>query len=746
MRTDGSSGQDILRYLRLTPIPPDGEALAAALGLHDHAGQAALAQRLSAMERAGTLRRDAQGAWHLKSSPGCQSGVVQGGRNSRSSGTVRLDDGRRWALSAEEMAVVFHGDEVMVKRVGGIARHEGSLPLATITALRCRHTTQLAGRCRLIGRTLTLEPDDPRNGHLQLQLSCGDNPPPPDGALVRTDVVTPPQPGRPGRCQLREVLGESRDAPTAASVAILNHQLRSEWPPEVLQEVAQLPAAPTAEDCARRVDLRQLPLVTIDGEDAKDYDDAVYCAAEADGSFRLWVAIADVCHYVRPNTALDAEAAVRGTSVYFPNRVLAMLPEALSNGLCSLLPESDRLCLACELQIDADGQLQDFSFCEGVMRSQARLRYGEVAAFLNSDGDGNHLPKGVGDSLRSLCALYRCLNATRQQRGAVDIDLPELALRIGDGEQVEGVDVRRRNDAHRLIEECMLCANIAAARLLRKEGLPTLYRVHDRPSDEALETLRNALRELNIRLGGGNSPDSGDFQRAVEKIDDPDLLEVVQTLLLQAMSRAAYQSENIGHFGLNYPEYTHFTSPIRRYPDLIVHRALRFLLRSQGGGSARHLRRETTATAIPRQQIYPYDAGTMQQLGGACSQAERRADEAVWDCEKQLVCEYLRGQLGAEFNGIVSGVIAGGLFVQLSGLPVSGFVPVRRLGGDYFRYDAARRALSAQRSNRHYTVGTRLRVQLAAVDPEQRRIDLEPVRIRQERASQRGHGRRRAWR
>ena len=749
MSADGPSGQTILRYLRLSPAPLDTTALAAALGVDGDSALDALERRLDTLVRAGTLRREADDTLQLGHQAGdaARHGIVQGSRGTRGGGAVQLDDGRRWALSAEEMAVVFHGDEVMVERSGGIARG-GGLPQATITTLRQRHTHQLAGRCRHVGRALTLEPDDPRNGHLRLRLITGDTAKPADGALVRVEVVTAPQPGRAGSCQLRELLGESRDAPTAASVAALNHQLRSEWPPETQAEAQALPAAPTAVDKAQRVDLRALPLVTIDGEDAQDFDDAVYGVAETDGSFKLWVAIADVSHYVRPGTALDAEAAARGTSVYFPNKVLPMLPEALSNGLCSLRPEQDRLCLACELHIDGDGQLQDFDFFEGVMRSQARLRYGGVAAFLDSGSGGEALPAGVGDSLRALHALYRCLLAARQQRGAVDFERPELTLRIGAGGRVDGIDALHRNDAHRLIEESMLCANVATARLLREQGLPALYRVHDRPSDDALATLRGSLQELGLSLGGGNATQGLDFQRLLDKVADDERREVVQTLLLQAMSRAAYHSENIGHFGLNYPAYTHFTSPIRRYPDLLVHRALRFLLRRRDGGSGRHLRRQPQAEAITRQAIYPYDGAAMAGLGQECSQAERRADEAMWDCEKQLVCEYLRGHLGDEYDGIVNGVISGGLFVQLSGLPVSGFVQVRRLGAEYFQYDAVRHTLSAQRSGQRYAVGTRMRVQLTAVDTEQRRIDLDPVGVQQQRSGQRRgyRGKRRAWR
>jgi len=458
---------------------------------------------------------------------------------------------------------------------------------------------------------------------------------------------------------------------------------------------------------AGREDLRDIELVTIDGEDARDYDDAVYCERSR-GGWRVIVAIADVGHYVRPGSALDAEARERGTSVYFPNRVLPMLPEALSNGLCSLVPHEDRLCLGCELRVNDAGHITRSRFFEGVMRSAARLTYREVGEFL-ARPEGRHEPRleALRERLLALHGAYRSFIRERTGRGALELDTPELKLKFDEQGRVAALVEQPRNDAHRLIEECMIAANIAAARFLDRHRVPTLYRVHGLPEVDRLETLRLFLREFGLWLPPAEEVRPEHLRDLLQKIGDrPDAL-LISTAVVRSMPQAVYQPGNIGHFGLALEHYAHFTSPIRRYPDLVVHRGIRQVL--QGGDP---------------QALVEWH-GAFPVLGQDCSFRERRADEATRGAVAWLKCFYMQERVGEEFDGIVSGVVDFGLFVQLDGLQVDGLVHVTALGQDYFARDRSGFRLVGRSSGRVFKLGDRLRVRVVNVSLDDRRVDFE---------------------
>jgi ribonuclease R len=429
---------------------------------------------------------------------------------------------------------------------------------------------------------------------------------------------------------------------------------------------------------------------------------------------------------VAVGSALDAEAALRGNSVYFPERVVPMLPEVLSNGLCSLNPQVDRLAMAVEITLSRSGELRDFRFCEAVIRSQARLTYTQVGNFLAGEDDAA-VPPALHRPVRELHALYRVLRTAREARGAIDFETTETRILFNEQRKIESIVPVVRNDAHKLIEECMLCANVAAARFFDRHALPVLYRVHEGPGEEKLENLRAFLGELGLGLRGGAKPSPEDYQRLLEHIGERPDAHIIQTMLLRSLSQAVYQADNKGHFGLNYPEYTHFTSPIRRYPDLLVHRAIRSVIRSKTRSSL--VRRVRGAAALPRERIYPYDEAAVVAIGEQCSMTERRADDATREVQAWLKCEYLLEHVGDEFDGVVSAVTNFGLFVELNDLYIEGLVHISNLPGDYYQFDVAQQRLVGERSGRSFQLGAPLRVLVAAVNLDERKIDLEPVAL-----------------
>tara|TARA_B110000285_G_scaffold143056_1_gene159855 strand:- start:54 stop:1805 length:1752 start_codon:yes stop_codon:yes gene_type:complete len=510
-------------------------------------------------------------------------------------------------------------------------------------------------------------------------------------------------------------------------VAIRTHEIPHEWPLEASHEAAQLAPEVTEADKHDRIDLREMPFVTIDGEDARDFDDAVYCRKRTLGGWRLYVAIADVSHYVRTGTALDTEAHRRATSVYFPERVIPMLPEAISNGLCSLNPHVDRLVMVCEMTISSKGKLSGYEFYEGLIHSHARLTYTKVGAMLDS-GDEQCQPlrkeyNHVVQPVDQLHKLYSALRSARDARGAIDFETQETRIIFGEDRKITDIVPVHRNDAHKLIEECMLAANVSTAKFLAKHKLDGLFRVHKGPKPTKLENLRGFLGEMGLSLPGGEEPKPKHYQALLSSIKGRPDANLVQTVMLRSLSQAVYTPENEGHFGLGYDAYAHFTSPIRRYPDLLVHRAIRSVIQSKQ--LSRYVKRIKATEKQPQSPWYPYTTADVVVLGEHCSMAERRADAAVWDVEGWLKCEYMQGHIGDYFHGTINAVTSFGLFVELADVYVEGLVHISALPGDYYHFDAAKHRLQGERSGKSFRLGDSIEVQVVRVDLDEKKIDFE---------------------
>ena len=713
------SREVILELLTDAEKPLAHNKIAATLGLEESEQLDALRKRLRAMERDGQLMVNRRGAYCLVDKMNLLHCRVQGHRDGYGF-AMPMGEGGDVYLSARQMHFVFDGDEVLVQVTGEDRR--GRLEGKVIEVLQRKHTS-VVGRYQEESGIGFVIPD---NGRLTQQILI----PPKEkgkaesGQIVTAEITDYPtrQLGAKGR--IAEILGDHLDPGMEIDVAIRAHGIPGEWPEEVLDEAARLESEPLEEDKKNRVDLRKLPFVTIDGEDARDFDDAVYCEERKGGGWRLWVAIADVSHYVRPGSALDEEATHRGTSVYFPERVVPMLPEALSNGLCSLKPEVDRLAMACEMELSAAGSLTKYEFYEAVIHSHARLTYTQVGEVLEKGGHPEVNKRRVVD-LQRLHSLYHVLRAARDKRGAIDFETVETRILFDENRKIEAIVPVVRNDAHKLIEECMLCANVATARFFDVNKVPMLYRVHEGPGEEKLEGLRKFLGELGLDLGGGEKPTPVHYQQLLQQIADREDAHVIQTMLLRSLSQAVYQPENKGHFGLHYDAYAHFTSPIRRYPDLLVHRGIRHLVRSES--QAKGVRRIKGAGSIPAAKIFPYDIHAMVVHGEHCSMTERRADDATREVNAWLKCEYLQQHVGEEFPGVISAVTSFGLFVELEDLYIEGLVHITALPGDYYNFDQARQRLTGERSGRSFQLGGSVRVQVARVDLDDRKIDLELV-------------------
>jgi ribonuclease R len=522
------------------------------------------------------------------------------------------------------------------------------------------------------------------------------------GQVVTLEVVA--QPSKHGQPVARviEVLGDYADPGMEIEIALRKHELPHVFSPEVERLCDKLPDGVTEKDRRGRIDLRKLPLVTIDGETARDFDDAVYCEAVKPGGFRLIVAIADVSHYVRHDDALEREALGRGNSVYFPRRVIPMLPEKLSNGLCSLNPDVERLCVACDMQVDAHGDILSYRFYPALMRSHARLTYTLVGQMLDEPRGGaarNH-PELV-PHLQQLQKVYRLLAKARERRGAIDFETIETAMIFDDQGKIERIVPVKRNEAHRLIEECMLAANVCASDFLRQNEQPMLYRIHEGPTPEKLQALHEFLKGFGLNLTGGDEPHARDYAKLLARVRDRPDAQLLQTVMLRSLQQAVYSPDNVGHFGLAYESYTHFTSPIRRYPDLLVHRAIKAVLARKR-----------------------YEPGNWHELGAHCSMTERRADEATRDVAAWLKCYYMQDKIGETFEGSISGVTAFGAFVALDGVYVEGLVHISELGRDYFHYDAGKHQLMGERTKKRYRLGDRVRVKVARVDLDTTKIDF----------------------
>jgi ribonuclease R len=690
----------VLTVLRGAGRPLRLEELKSALG---PASAAQAEELLDTLVRAGEVVVNRRGQFCLREQlPGLVVGTVSANRNG--DGLLLPDDGSPPVfLAAQQMREVMHGDRVAVRVEGSGYRGR---PQGSIVEVLERRTREVVGRLHVEAGVAYLVPDNPRMTHRVLVPSGA------LGAARSGQVVIVELSGQPGRNtqpvgQVSRVLGDHGAPGMETDIAIHSHGLPFAFPEPVLAEAAKYGAQIPQDAIAGRTDLRELALVTIDGEDARDFDDAVYCEA-VKGGYRLVVAIADVGHYVRPGTPLDAEARNRGTSVYFPNRVLPMLPEALSNGLCSLVPGEERLCMCCELRVSDKGVLSRTRFFEGVMRSAARLTYGEVGEFLERrDARPTARLQPLRERLLALHGVYRALTMARSGRGALELDTPELKLKFDSDGRIAAIVEQPRNDAHRLIEECMIAANVAAARFLDRHRMPTLYRVHGLPELDRLETLRQFLREFGLWLPPAADVRPEHLRELLQQIGDRPDATLISTAVIRTMPQAVYQPGNIGHFGLALDHYAHFTSPIRRYPDLVVHRGIRQVLRA--GESADLLTWH----------------GPFAALGQDCSFRERRADEATRSAVSWLKCFYMQEHIGREFDGIVSGVVDFGLFVQLEGLQVDGLLHVSALGQDYFARDSSGYRMIGRSSGRTFRLGDRLRVRVSNVSLDDRRIDFE---------------------
>lgn len=699
------SREFILETLTERGVPLVFDELAEALDLSEEQDRIALQRRLGAMERDGQLVRNRRDAYCLVNKRDLIAGRVIG--HPDGFGFVKPDDGGDDVyLYPRQMRALFHNDRVVVRITGQDRR--GRLEGSVVEVLE-RNTRTVVGRLYQESGVGFVVPDNKRLAHdiIIPRDRIGEAQ---EGQIVVAEITDQPTKRTQPIGFVQQVLGDHMAPGMETDIAIRTHNLPVDWPEALLGQIAGLSEEVPETAKQGRTDLRKLPLVTIDGADARDFDDAVYCERKPKG-WKLLVCIADVSAYVERGTALDAEGYNRGNSVYFPDRVVPMLPEVLSNGLCSLNPQVDRLCMACELYVNQEGQTTRSRFFPAVMRSQARLTYDQVAAML-TDGDPELCARDAEllPHLHELYALYQVLHGARAERGAIDFDTTETRFEFNDQGRIAAVHPLVRNDAHRIIEECMLAANVAAARLFERKKIPALYRIHETPKQEKLTDLREFLGELGLKLPGGAKPTAKDYAALLDGVKERPDRHLIQTVLLRSMQQAMYSSDNVGHFGLAYSAYTHFTSPIRRYPDLIVHRTIKHLL--NGGTAADH----------------DYSKPDLQVIGEHCSGSERRADEATRDAESWLKAEFMQDKLGEEFDGTITSVNTFGVFVELDEIYVDGLVHITALDNDYYHFDPVGRRLSGERTGMVYRLGDRVRVQVAAVNLDERKIDFVMVR------------------
>ena len=692
------SREAILKTLEHAAGPLEEDLIAERMSMSGEAALEGLARRLRAMVRDGQLVQNRVGRFGIARRMQLLAGRVIGHPDGFA--FVRPDDGDKDVyLDARQARRVLHGDRVLV-RIAGIDHRQR--PFGAVTEVLARANTEVVGRFFKDGGVGYVVPDN-RAINQDLLIPAGDETGARHGQIVVAEITQQPDMHCQPIARVRSVLGDHMAPGMEVEIAIRAHGLPSAFSLALEEEAARVSPEVTEAERSGRVDLRDLPFVTIDGADARDFDDAVFCRKTADG-YRLLVAIADVAHYVGEGSTLDAEAYERGTSVYFPDRVIPMLPEALSNGICSLKPEVERLALVCELSLAEDGSPRKSRFYNAVIRSQARLVYEEVAAWF---GQARTRGKSIQNQVLELHGLYLKLRERREERGALDIDQQEPRFIYNAARKIDRIESRERNDAHRLIEECMILANVAAAEYLQKHRLPALYRVHATPDGDRLEALRTFLGELGLSLPGGEAPTARDFATVLGWARGRPDQHLIETVLLRSMKLAVYRGENAGHFGLALDAYTHFTSPIRRYPDLVVHRAIK-----------RRLARLKPAKP---------DAVQHAQLAEHTSMTERRADDATREAVAWLKCEFMQEKVGRRFEGMVSSVTSFGLFVQLDEIFVEGLVHVTALPDDYYQFDAVGHRLRGRRSGREFRIGQRVRVAVVRVNLDERQIDFELV-------------------
>lgn len=698
------SREFVLSILKTEGRPMEMGELCHLLGVH--ADEFPLfARRISSMERDGQLLRNRKGAYILPERASLIAGKVIGHPDGH--GFFHPDDGSRDIfLDQRQMSKVLHGDRVLVRQLG--TDYKGR-PEGSIVEVTDRANSRIVGRVlvehgvvmvipenKRISQDILVPPDKKFSGKNQLQT----------GQVVMTEIIEQPSKSSKPIGRVVEVIGNYADPGMEIEIALRKHDLPFEFSPAALEDARKVADAVREADWnwhkgQQRRDLRKLSLVTIDGETAKDFDDAV-CAEKSGSGWRVVVAIADVSHYVTPESALDQEAMARGNSVYFPRRVIPMLPEKLSNGICSLNPDVERLAMVCDMQVLATGEISAYQFYPAVFCSQARLTYTQVWHWLSGEEvpqDAKHC--ALLPHLHVLYELFHALAQARARRGAIDFETTETQMLFNSEGKIENIVPVVRNDAHRIIEECMLAANVCASAFLAEHQQTCLYRIHQGPSEEKLQNLRAFLGELGLQIGGGDDPKAKDYATLLEAVKNRPDAQLLQTVMLRSMKQAMYSPDNVGHFGLAYEHYTHFTSPIRRYPDLLVHRAIKAVLTGE-----------------------KYKPGEWEAIGLHCSATERRADEASRDVENWLKTYYMKERIGETFEGTISGVTAFGIFVGLDQVYVEGLVHVSDLGADYFTFDKARHQMIGERTGQRFRLGDRLRVRLIKADLESGKIDF----------------------
>ncbi|MCC8255855.1 ribonuclease R [Vibrio campbellii] len=710
------SREFILEFLEEAGVPMNRNDLFEALKLKGEEQYEGLRRRLRAMERDGQLVFTRRQCYALPEKLEMVKGYVIGHKDGhgwvRPEGSVGKDNDI--VLPHHQMKHIIHGDYVLVQPTDNSkrGRREGRL----VRVLEERNT-QIVGRFFLEYGYSYVVPDDSRISQdilIPNEHKAGAR----MGNVVVIEITDRGSRSRGMMGKVVEVLGENMAPGMETQIAIRTHQIPHDWPAAVDKQIENLGEEVPEEAKEGRVDLRDLPLVTIDGEDARDFDDAVYCEKKKSGGWRLWVAIADVSYYVRTDSALDKEAINRGNSVYFPSQVVPMLPEVLSNGLCSLNPQVDRLCMVCEMTISDTGKLSGYKHYEAVMNSHARLTYNKVGAILEGDEELRMRYHAVVPHLEELHAMYKVLKEARDNRGAIEFETVEAKFIFNADRKIESIEPVIRNDAHKIIEECMILANIASASYVEKAKEPALYRVHESPGELRLQGFRDFLSELGLDLKGGLEPSPTDYADLVKQIAERQDKELIQTMLLRSMKQAVYNADNAGHFGLALKRYAHFTSPIRRYPDLLLHRAIKYLIAKEEG---RNQDRWTPTGG------YHYSFDDMDFYGEQCSMTERRADDATREVADWLKCEYMQDHVGDELDGVIANVTSFGFFVRLTELHIDGLVHISTLANDYYQFDPIGQRLIGESFGNIYRLGDAVKVKVLAVNLNDKQIDFELI-------------------
>jgi ribonuclease R len=710
------SREFITEFLQKAKIPMNRNDIFEALKLEGEEHYEGLRRRLRAMERDGQLVFTRRQCYALPDKLEMIKGHVIGHKDGygwvRPEGSTGRDNDI--VLANHQMRTLVHGDFVLVQPSGTDkkGRKEGRL----VRILEERNG-QIVGRFFFEQGFSYVVPDDSRIHH-DILIPNEMRGTARMGNVVVIEITDRGSRSRGMMGKVIDVLGENMAPGMETQIAIRTHQIPETWPKAVEEQITKFGEDVPEEAKKGRVDLTQLPLVTIDGEDARDFDDAVYCEAKKGGGWRLWVAIADVSYYVRPDTALDKEAINRGNSVYFPSQVVPMLPEVLSNGLCSLNPQVDRLCMVCEMTISPTGKLSGYKHYEAVMNSHARLTYNKVGAILDGDQELIERYQPLIPHLTELYRMYKVLKEARDQRGAIEFETIETKFIFNAERKIDRIEPVERNDAHKIIEECMILANIASASLVEKAKEPALYRIHETPGELRLTGFRDFLGELGLNLTGGLEPSPTDYADLMKQVIERPDKELIQTMLLRSMKQAIYSPDNVGHFGLALKRYAHFTSPIRRYPDLLLHRAIKYLSAKNEGTNTNHW----TPTGG-----YHYSLDDMTGFGEQCSMTERRADDATREVSDWLKCEYMQDHVGEILDGVIANVTGFGFFVRLTEYHIDGLVHISSLANDYYQFDPIGQRLIGESFGNIYRLGDAVKVKVAAVNLDERHIDFALV-------------------